>query len=151
MSTEIWDSIERLDRWLGTHGYAAYDPFDGLNSWARPVALGQLGRQLLQQGVRRFPINLRPVLGVKPSVSSKGFGYLGRAYLKLYQLCGDRAYRDKAVLCLDWLTTNASTRFGGMSWGNHFDYQSRVFYLPEGTRRSSGYPTSGTASSMHGK
>lgn len=126
------DRLQRLDGWLQRHDYRGYDPFDGLNAWLRPLAVGKLGRQLLQQGVRRFPLNLRPLLGIRPSVSSKGFGYLARAYLKLHTLTGNPDCLDKAATCLDWLMNNASREYGGMSWGNHFDYQSRVFYLPKG-------------------
>ncbi len=126
------DSIHRLDAWLERHDYSAYDPFDGLGSWLRPLAVGKLGRQVLQQGIRRFPVNLRPLLGVKPSVSSKGFGYLARGYLKLHRATGEEKYLAKAKMCLDWLKTHASREYGGMSWGNHFDYQSRAFYLPKG-------------------
>jgi len=127
------EPIQRLDSWLARKEYKAYDPFDGLNSWVRPLALGRLGKQFLQQGVRRFPLNLRPLLGIRPAPSSKGYGYLARGYLKLHRHTGDQAYLDKAISCLEWLKTNASREYGGMSWGNHFDYQSRVFYLPKGT------------------
>ena len=72
-----------------SHEYAAYDPFDGLSSWVRPLAVTPLSRQVLQQGVRRFPWNLRPLLGIKPATSTKAVGYLARAYLKLYGIGGD--------------------------------------------------------------
>ena len=126
------NSIHRLDKWLECHEYQAYDPFDGLSAWVRPLAFGRLGRQLLQQGVRRFPFNLRPILGIRPSVSSKGFGYLARGYLKLFRVSQQTEYLEKAVFCLDWLKANASRNYGGLGWGNNFDYQSRVFYLPKG-------------------
>jgi hypothetical protein len=127
------ESVRRLDSWLGRNQYRAYDPFDGLNAWVRPLAVGRMGKQLLQQGVRRFPLNLRPLLGIRREPSSKGYGYLARGYLKLHRLTGEQTYLDKAVACLNWLEANASRQYGGMSWGNHFDYQSRVFYLPKGT------------------
>jgi hypothetical protein len=122
----------RLDRWVQTVGYAAYDPFDGLNAWVRPLAVGRLGRQLLQQSVKRFPGNLRPLLGIKPAPSSKGMGYFARGYLKLYLATGSDELQGKARYCLEWLRTRPSTNHKGLSWGNHFDYQSRVFYLPKG-------------------
>jgi rhamnogalacturonyl hydrolase YesR len=127
------ESIQRLDAWLVQHDFQAYDPFDGLNAWLRPLALGRLGRQLLQQGVRRCPLNLRPLLGIRPAPSSKGYGYLARGYLTLYRHTGDPGCLAKADTCLDWLAAQASPTYGGLSWGNHFDYQSRVFYLPRGT------------------
>ena len=127
------ESIRRLDAWLVSHNYQAYDPFDGLNAWLRPLALGHFGKQLLQQGVRRFPFNLRPLLGIRPAPSSKGYAYLARGYLKLHLHTQDPADLEKATRCLDWLQAHASRKYGGLSWGNHFDYQSRVFYLPKGT------------------
>jgi len=36
------------------------------------------------------------------------------------------------VQALDWLTENQSKGYSGACWGNHFDYQSRSFYLPKG-------------------
>ena len=126
------EAIRRLESWLVRNDYRAYDPFDGLNAWLRPFALGALGKQLLQQGVRRSPVNLRPLLGIRRAPSSKGYGYLARGYLKLYRHTKEEAYLNKAVSCLEWLRTNGSREYGGMSWGNHFDYQSRVFYLPKG-------------------
>ena len=127
------ESIRRLDSWLVRNEFRGYDPFDGLNAWLRPLAVGRLGKQLLQQGVRRFPVNLRPLLGIRPAPSSKGYAYLARGYLKMHRHTGEQAYLDKAITCLEWLKTNASRKYGGMSWGNHFDHQSRVFYLPKGT------------------
>jgi polysaccharide biosynthesis protein VpsJ len=103
-----------------------------LNAWLRPVAFGRLGRQLLQQGVRRCPWNLRPLLGIQTAHSSKGFGFLARAYLKLYQRTGRDEYLQKARHGLAWLQAKGTRQYGGVAWGNHFDYQSRVFYLPRG-------------------
>ncbi|MEY4749944.1 MAG: hypothetical protein RIQ60_2158 [Pseudomonadota bacterium] len=127
-------AILHLDHWLQRHDCQAYDPFDGLNArWLRPLAAGRVGRQLLQQGVRHCPVNLRPWLGIRPAPSSKGHAFLARGWLRLFRACGDTSWRDKALASLDWLQANASPAWGGLSWGNHFDYQSRVFYLPRGT------------------
>lgn len=132
-SDALLDPVRKLDAWLERHDYKAYDPFDGLNArLLRPLAVGTFGKQLLQQGVRRFPVNLRPLLGIRPEHSSKGFGYLARGYLKLHRLTGDPRDLDKALHCLGWLREHAVREHGGMAWGNHFDYQSRVFFLPKG-------------------
>jgi hypothetical protein len=125
-------AIGSLDGWIESANFQAYDPFDGLNAWIRPLAFNKLGRQLLQQGVKRFPWNLRPLLGIEPATSSKGLGYLARAYLKLYQVTGDTGWQDKADRCLAWLRDHPSPNYERLCWGNHFDYQSRVFYLPKG-------------------
>lgn len=46
----VYAAIQRLDGWIEAQDWRAYDPFDGLNAWLRPLAIGKLGRQLLLQG-----------------------------------------------------------------------------------------------------
>jgi hypothetical protein len=126
------DSVARLSAWLEVHDYRAYDPFDGLNAWLRPLAVTSLARRVLQQGVRRLPVNVRPALGITPATSTKGAGYIARAHLRLYRLGGEREHLAVAEGCLAWLVDAATPGYAGLCWGNHFDYQSRVFYLPRG-------------------
>lgn len=130
----VLKSIQQLDNWLQRNDYKAYDPFDGLSArWLRPLTFGNTYlRMALQQGVRRFPINLRPLVGVQKGYSSKGMGFLARGYIRMFQATDRDEYADKARFCLDWLITNQSEGYSGSCWGNHFDYQSRVFYLPKG-------------------
>ena len=80
----ILDSIHRLDAWLSENNWKAYDPFDGLNTRASNLITfnNHYLRIILQQGVRRFPVNLRPILGIRKETSSKGMGFLALAYLK---------------------------------------------------------------------
>lgn len=132
VSQQVIESIHRLDEWLIKHDHKGYEPFDGLNSWIRPLAQGKLGRQVLQQGIKRLPWNLRPLLGIRPATSTKAIGYFARAHLKLYLLLGDHRYLQRAQKELTWLLEHPSPGFSGLSWGNHFDYQSRAFYLPKG-------------------
>jgi rhamnogalacturonyl hydrolase YesR len=129
--TQEFAALRSLDDWVERHDYQAYDPFDGLSGWLRPLAVGKVGRQLLQQGVKRFPANLRPIMGIRPATSSKGMGYLARGYLKLFRLTGDTAYLQKTSRCLDWLLNHPSRGYSGHCWGNHFEYQSRLFHLPK--------------------
>jgi len=131
---QIFESIEQLSRWLERNEYRGYDTFDGLNSkYLRPLTLEtNFLRTVLQQGVRRFPINLRPMLGVPKSHSSKGMGFLARGFIRLHQVTGEGHWADKAEFALEWLMQNQSKGYSGACWGNHFDYQSRSFYLPRG-------------------
>ncbi|GAC1675275.1 MAG: exopolysaccharide biosynthesis protein VpsJ [Candidatus Acidiferrum sp.] len=131
---QIFDSIRRLSGWLEKNEYRGYDTFDGLNAkYARPLTFeSNFLRTVLQQGVRRFPFNLRPVLGIPKSYSTKGMGYLAKGFIRLHQSTGEKAWADKAEFTLQWLTENVSKGYSGACWGNHFDYQSRSFYLPKG-------------------
>jgi len=131
---QVWGSIQRLSDWLEKNEYRGYDTFDGLNAkYVRPLTFEtNLLRTVLQQGVRRFPVNLRPILGISKAYSSKGMGFLARGFIRLHQATGDAIWANRAKRCLAWLQENISKGYSGACWGNHFDYQSRSFYLPKG-------------------
>jgi rhamnogalacturonyl hydrolase YesR len=129
----IYESIGRLCRWLEENDYRGYDTFDGLNArFVRPLTFEtKFLRTVLQQGVRRFPLNLRPLLGITKEHSSKGMGFLARGFMRLHKTTGDQIWKDKAEFALQWLIENQLPGYSGACWGNHFDYQSRGFYLPK--------------------
>src|SRR5580658_4894040 len=76
--SRVYESIRRLSGWLEKNDYRGYDTFDGLNAkLLRCLTFeNKYLRMTLQQGVRRFPLNLRPVLGIAKSRSTKGMGFL---------------------------------------------------------------------------
>lgn len=131
---ELLRSINLLSGWLEENDYKGYDTFDGLSArFLRPFTLEKKALRItLQQSVRRFIWNLRPLLGIKKCHSSKGMGFLARGFLRLYQSTGDVVWRQKFKFALQWLIDNQSKGYSGACWGNHFDYQSREFYLPKG-------------------
>lgn len=125
-SEEIRRSLTLLQEWVEHQGYRGYEPFDGLSSWARPLACGNLlAERLLQQLIRQSPLNLRPLLGVKPKDSTKGRGYMASGYVTLYRVTKQQEYLDKAIRCLEWLDKHKVARFRHHSWSNHFDFVSR--------------------------
>jgi polysaccharide biosynthesis protein VpsJ len=130
----IYKSVEKLSSWLEVHDNRGYDTFDGLNArFVRPLTFEtKFLRTVLQQGVRRVPINLRPLLGVTREHSTKGMGFLARGFIRLYQATGGTLWAQKAEAALNWLIDHQAQGYSGASWGNHFDYQSRSFYLPKG-------------------
>lgn len=132
MKALLLQVIRKLDNWIDEHHWQAYEPFDGLNAWLGPLAIGRLGRQSLVQLVLRSPINLRPLLGIRPATSTKAMGYFARGYLKLYQVTRDASWLNKADYCFEWLRNHPSPDQPGLSWGNHFNYQTRGYYLPKG-------------------
>lgn len=131
---ELQNSLAQLECWVEHADWKGYDTFDGLSSpYARILTLNRpLLKIIWQQGVRRFPLNLRPVLGIKPSTSSKGMGFFAQGYLGLYQASHKEAHLRKARFCLDWLEQHRCPQFRGHAWGNHFDYQSRGGNIAKG-------------------
>ena len=123
---KIYNSIKKLEKWVEDHGYKGYEPFDGLSSYLKPLTFNNLFlERLLQQLVRQSPINLRPILGVKPKESTKGRGYMAWGYLEMFKATGEQGYKAKIVECLDWLDKNKAPGYENHSWGNHFDFSSR--------------------------
>ncbi|MBL4575677.1 MAG: hypothetical protein JKY51_06215, partial [Opitutaceae bacterium] len=132
----IQDSLLKLEEWSSAEDWKAYDTFDGLSSpFSGILTLGGIPflKQCLQQGVRRFPANIRPLLMIKKAHSSKGMGFFAQGYLRLYQMTNDEAYLQKMHHCLEWLLENRCPEYKGNAWGNHFDYQSRGGQIPPGT------------------
>jgi len=132
--SQICDSIQLLAAWLERNDYQGYDPFDGLNAKIRPLTFDNpFLLTVLQQGVRRFLFNTRPLLGIAKSRSTKGMAFLARGFMRMQDATGDDSWRQKAQAALNWLEENQSRGFSGACWGNHFDYKSRAFYLPKGS------------------
>src|SRR6266849_5417499 len=96
---QLKESISRLSAWLEQNDYQGYDTFDGLNAkFLRPFTFNNnFLRTVLQQGIRRFPINLRPLVGVQKAHSTKGMGFLARGFIRMHQATGDQQWRDKAT------------------------------------------------------
>ena len=126
MKGMVRDSIARLEKWVEDHDYKAYEPFDGLSSPVRRLTFGNLFLdRLLFQLIRQSPVNLRPLLGVKPLESTKGRGYMAWGYLTMLRATGDPGYKEKAQGCLDWLIENKAPGYKNFSWANHFDFAGR--------------------------
>lgn len=131
--TLYWESLRRLDGWLRSQEYKAYDPFDGLSSFLRPLTFRKrFPQQVLQQFVRRNPWNLRPLLGIKPHRSTKGMGFLAAGYARLSVLTSDAEFEERARWCYRWLMENGTPGYSGHCWGNAFDYVSRGSDIPRG-------------------
>ena len=126
MKNKIQASLLKLEKWVESHNYMAYEPFDGLSSVFRPLTFGNLFLdRLLLQLIRQSPINLRPLFGVKPLPSTKGRGYMAWGYLTMFKKTGDETYKIRALENLEWLMKHKSPKFKQYSWANHFGFASR--------------------------
>ena len=143
-------------RWCRGESWMGYDPYDGLNS---PVARwwplrNRLARTALTQLVKRSPVNLRPLLGIRKAANPKGLALAARAILLLARrenetlpadLLNDAApstpmlshsrdslANDLRALLLKLLDMR-SAAYEEDCWGYNFDWQSRAFFAPRGT------------------
>src|ERR1700694_3402337 len=110
---QIYESIRSLCSWLEKNDYRGYDTFDGLSAkFLRPLTFeNKYLRIALQQGVRRFPVNLRPLLGIPRSHSTKAMGFIARGFIRLHRETGDNVWADKAKWAVQRLLDNQSPGF----------------------------------------
>ncbi len=141
MSTDLAQYYDRLFAYCEREDFAGYDPFDGLNSGVfqfTPLKHVRIARLALLQAVKRSPINLRPVLGVKKGVNPKGLALFALAELSRYRATKDEAHAENAKDMLERLMKTAirgKSEDGQttLAFGYNFDWQSRNFYAPLGT------------------
>jgi hypothetical protein len=127
-------SAENLARWVEKHDYRAYDPGDGDLSFLRYLTFSaHFPRRLLTAVVLRTPFHIRPWIGIRPHTSTKGMGYMGWGYVKMFSLTGDENYRRRAEFCFDWLMKHRAPGYDQYCWGNHFSFSTRGGTIPRNT------------------
>ncbi|MDZ7267768.1 MAG: hypothetical protein ONB48_15895 [candidate division KSB1 bacterium] len=127
--------LQQHERWLIARDYCGYDPHDALSSPLLAAFTGRsrlLGMAALQL-VKRTPVNLRPLLGIRPAHNAKGMGLFLSAYVRLYRATGRPQYRERAAGFAHWLQKNVIGGYAGAAWGYEFPWANRHFYAPRFT------------------
>ncbi len=128
-------ATNRLDTWIARNGHAGYDPHDALNSpLLRRLTFGSrwVGVAWLQ-AVRRCPLNLRPLLAIRPSINPKAMGLFLATAIRRYRLSGEQTPLEYAEWLKQWLASHASPGYSGPCWGYPFDWPNRAFRAPRNT------------------
>ena len=127
--------VRKLQSYIETRDFAGYDPYDALNS---PL-LKSLGskskwvRIAFTQGLKRCPVNVRPILGVKKGHNPKAIGLFLWGYAKLYAVEKKPEYLEKIDYLLSLLERLRSKGYSGNCWGYNFDWQNRAMLVPKNT------------------
>lgn len=132
---EVESCLRGLLSYIEGADYAGYDPYDALNSpWiSRLGARSKWIRVGATHLVRRFPINLRPLLRIPKGHNPKGVGLFLWGYSRLYALTKEDRYLERVDYLLDLLARLRSEGYSGNCWGYNFDWQSWTFLRPKGT------------------
>ncbi|MEO0191554.1 MAG: hypothetical protein ABIM46_02100, partial [candidate division WOR-3 bacterium] len=112
---------------LERDGYMGYDPYDGLLSPLARLLPGSTLRLLFVHAVRKKPINIRPMLGIKKTLNPKTLALCLSAYAGL---CVDRPPRPSLINKAKRIISLLQETF---PWGYPFPWQSRAFFVPAGT------------------
>jgi hypothetical protein len=116
---------------METREWRGADPYDGLSSPVARVLRGTVARQILQQAVRRSPINLRPLLAIAPRRMAAATGLAASAAARL---ADDPYWKDQLDRLARWTVTAQlrNGRFKGL-WGYEFDVQTRWGFYAAGS------------------
>lgn len=126
-------SLARAIRWVKAHDYRAYEPADGNASFLFPLTGGRVpAMRVLQQVVLRSPINVRPLLGVRPHESAIGRGYMAWGYLTIAAQDQAAVAAEDARTCLTWLMANRAAGHAEFCWGDPYEYATRSGRRPYG-------------------
>jgi len=127
--------LQALLRYIESQDYAGYDPYDALNSPLLNVLSkkSKWMRIAFTQSLKRFPVNVRPVLGVRRGHNPKGIGLFLWGYSKLYKVEKKAEYLARIEYLLSLLDKLKSQGYSGNCWGYNFDWQSRTVCLPRYT------------------
>jgi hypothetical protein len=129
------ETTVKLYAYCRANHWAGYDPYDALNSrlfQGLHFLDFKLARLVLTQGVKRCPINLRPLLLVPKSPNPKGIALFLSALIKLRKIGlveDDHAIRSMA----DQLMALRSPDSPYACWGYNFDWQTRGGLVPKGS------------------
>ena len=115
------------------NGWAGYDPYDALNSalfCATPFYKSRMCRIALTQALKRLPVNLRPLLGVRREQNPKALALFLSAALKLGKQ-GVPGQDDNARYMVDRLDALRSPGLPYWCWGYSFPWQGRSMLVPK--------------------
>jgi hypothetical protein len=130
----IKTALAKLDEWIEAEGFCGWDPHDALNSpllrWARKRRLlGIAAVQLL----RRSPVNLRPLVGIRKGFNPKAMGLFVATYAQRFMATKLHEHLERTHYFFTWLVEHASPGYAGPCWGYNFDWPNRDFLAPAGT------------------
>ena len=141
----IAESLKKLQTYIEQQGYKGYDPYDGLTSplFRFPVfKTNKYLRLYSQQIVKRFPVNVRPVLLIPKGYNPVTLGLCIQGYSNLLQSSHPESaegssfkihhseLKTKIEFLIDELVKFQSKGYSGVCWGYDFDWQSGSVAIP---------------------
>jgi hypothetical protein len=131
--TDYLKICESSLEWARKRQYKGYSKFDALNS---PLLLAiscksAFLRKAFVFGLSRFPINIRPLLGVRRKQNPKGLALFARTYLNLFELTRQTEFQQEAFFLLDLLLEiSQKDKYSGHCWGYDHPWQNIAFFIP---------------------
>lgn len=118
----IRHSLLKLNGHLIEQNFKGYSLYDSHKSPLPFKKTGRIPSFLINQVVKRSPINFRPLIGVPKDINPKGYGLFLHSYslLSKHSILTHDETRDRANFFFDWLKNNPSDGFSGHCWGYNY-------------------------------
>jgi hypothetical protein len=130
------DTFQRLADYCKQRDWAGYDPYDALNSALfahTPLARSRYARIAFTQAMKRLPVNIRPLLGVRAVQNPKALGLFLTAFVRLSRHDSREETRTIADALIDRLKASRSADEPRWVWGYSFPWQTRTKLVARGT------------------
>ena len=138
---QIIDSFQRLKSYCESEHFKGWDPYDGLNSkvfQALPfLKKSAFCREVVIQGFKRNPVNLRRIAMVPKEHNAKGIGLFLQGYCNLVKLvqkhpglAAELGTEEDLLLKVNefaelLILLQSKGDYHGACWGYNFDWQAR--------------------------
>jgi hypothetical protein len=125
-AAHLLHTLRELDDYARRADFRGYDPYDALMSPIFRLPILRSNRYIrlgAQQVLRRLPVNLRPVLGIRKHSSAVTCARMLEGYVCLSGRGDD--YEEPIDACLRRLSELRSCGYSGDCWGYEFDWEPR--------------------------
>jgi hypothetical protein len=134
----ILDAFSKLECYIVAERYRGYDPYDGLSSPVFKLPLFRSNRVVrlgAQQILKRFPVNIRPCIGIVKGYNPVSLGLCLQAYSCLLPIVPEKKdlYLKEIQFCIDEIEKLQSVGYSGACWGYDFDWEGRYARIPART------------------
>lgn len=147
---QLMDSFIKLKTYCEAERYKGWDPYDGLNSkvfQTLPLLKNSaLCREVVIQGFKRNPVNLRKIAKVPKEHNAKGIGLFLQGYCNLVktvrkspELAAELGTEENLLAKVDevaqlLVSLRSQGDYHGACWGYNFDWQARSgLFFPKKT------------------
>lgn len=125
----VRNAYSKLMEYIEDNNYKGYDPYDALNAPLFKLPFFKTNKWVrfgAQQALKRFPVNLRPLLFVEKRVNPVTLGLCLQAYSMQWKDNNDQSSIEKKInQLIIQLKSLIPEGFHGACWGYDFDWEAR--------------------------
>jgi len=130
---EISEACINLLRYIEKENFQGYDPYDGLTSPIFKLPFIKSSKKIKflgQQFLKRLPINIRPIIGIKKRINPVTLGLCIHGYANLLNDSNKIELTSKINNLISQLESLIPNGFKGACWGYDFPWESRYATIP---------------------